>query len=122
MLVSQARARNFPVREEPKFAANKSVSLFATGGPLKGTAFQITKAQTVIGRSDADIVVKDNKASRKHCALEVHGSTALLVDLGSANGTFVEGKKITSHELQHMMEFRLGETTLMFLVTDSEVV
>jgi pSer/pThr/pTyr-binding forkhead associated (FHA) protein len=76
----------------------------------------------VIGRSDADIVVKDNKASRKHCALEVHGSTALLVDLGSANGTFVEGKKITSHELQHMMEFRLGETTLMFLVTDSEVV
>jgi pSer/pThr/pTyr-binding forkhead associated (FHA) protein len=42
----------------------------------------------------------------------------LLVDLGSANGTLVDGKKVASHELQHMEEFRVGETTLMFLVTE----
>jgi hypothetical protein len=43
LLISQARAKSLSMREEPKFAANKKVSLFATGGPLKGTAFQITK-------------------------------------------------------------------------------
>ena len=117
-LITQARARGVATGGEPKLLANKAVSLFVSEGPLKGTSFRIHKAQMLIGRSDADIVVKDPKASRTHCALEVHGPTALLVDLGSANGTFVDGKKVASHELQHMEDFRVGETTLMFLVTE----
>jgi pSer/pThr/pTyr-binding forkhead associated (FHA) protein len=117
-MVTQARARSLSVRGQPKLLANKAVSLFVSEGPLKGTSFRIHKPQMLIGRSDADIVVKDPKASRKHCALEVHGPTALLVDLDSANGTFVEEKRITSRELRHMDEFRVGETTLMFLVTE----
>ena len=116
--ITNARAKNLSMRGEAKLAPNKAVSLFVSEGPLQGTSFRIGKPQVLIGRSDADIVLKDRKTSRVHCALEVYGSSALLVDMGSANGTFVDGKKVASHELQHMGEFRVGETTLMFLVTE----
>ncbi|MEE8201759.1 MAG: FHA domain-containing protein, partial [Candidatus Acidoferrales bacterium] len=67
-----------------------------------------------------DIVVEDPEISRKHCALEVHGNSALLVDLGSTNGTFIEGQRIETHELEHLAEFRIGATTLMFTVSQKE--
>jgi pSer/pThr/pTyr-binding forkhead associated (FHA) protein len=39
------------------------------------------------------------------------------VDLESGNGTFVSGKKVVSSELDHLSEFRVGKTTLMFVIT-----
>ena len=120
MLVSQARSRTKTVhmREEPAFPKNKSVSLLATDGPMNGMSFPIPKPQVLIGRAGADIVIAEPLISRKHCVVEVHGPSALLVDLDSGNGTFVNGKKIASCELNHMDEFRIGKTTLMFIVTN----
>jgi len=67
-----------------------------------------------------DIVVADPEVFRLHCAIEVSGPRALVVDLGTTNGTFVDGKKIKSHELQHLSEFRIGASTLLFTVTDKD--
>ena len=56
----------------------------------------------VIGRgAKADLVLTDTSVSRGHCALEREGDRFVLVDLGSANGTFVTGVKarITRHTL-----------------------
>jgi hypothetical protein len=118
-LLTQARMKTQSVRmrEAPELPRSKSVSLLATDGPLKGTNFPIRKAQVVIGRADGDIIVSDGQVSRLHCVLEVHGLTALLVDLDSGNGTFVNGRKTSSSELDHMSEFRIGKTTLMFVIT-----
>ncbi|MGH7753562.1 MAG: FHA domain-containing protein, partial [Gemmatimonadales bacterium] len=96
---------------------DKRVALSATGGPLKGTVFTLSKPRVVLGRIDADIVVDDPEVSRKHCAVEVYGLTGLLVDLGSTNGTFVNDSKVETHKLEHLTEFRIGDTTLMFTVT-----
>ncbi|MFQ5663772.1 MAG: FHA domain-containing protein [Terriglobia bacterium] len=104
----------------PQLPATKTVALSATQGPLKGTVFPITKPRVVLGRVGADIVMADPEVSRKHCALEVHGSTALLVDLGSTNGTFVDKDRVDTYELEHLSEFRIGATTLMFTVTNKE--
>ena len=119
-LVSQARARTKAahMREEPELPKNKSVSLLATDGPLKGLSFPIPKPQVLIGRTEGDIVISDTQISRQHCVVEVHGFSALLVDLDSGNGTFFSGKKIANCELGHMDEFRIGKTTLMFIVTN----
>ena len=119
ILVSQARARTKAarMREEPELPKNKSVALLATDGPLKGLSFPIQKPQVLIGRTGGDIEITDTQISRQHCVVEVHGPSALLVDLDSGNGTFVNGKKIASCELGHMDEFRIGKTTLMFVVT-----
>ena len=118
IMVSQARIKTVRTREEPALPRNKSVSLLATDGPLKGLNFPIPKPQVLIGRSGADIVISESLISRQHCVVEVHGLSALLVDLDSGNGTFVNGKKIASCELDHMDEFRIGKTTLMFVVTN----
>lgn len=100
--------------------ADKRVALSVTQGPLKGQVFPFSKPRVVVGRAGADIVVEDPEVSRKHCALEVHGNSALLVDLGSTNGTFIEGQRIETHELEHLAEFRIGATTLMFTVSQKE--
>lgn len=100
-----------------KLPADKRVALSVTQGPAKGKVFAINKPRVVVGRQGADIAVDDPEVSRKHCALEVHGTTAMLVDLGSTNGTFVNEKKVETSELEHLQEFRVGGTTLMFTVT-----
>ena len=122
-LVTRARERTAGLRTAAQLPAHKRVALLVTGGPLKGTNFPINKAQVLLGRpqsdgrSPADVVIADSEVSRKHCVLEMHGLTALLVDLDSVNGTFVSGKKIASCELTHLSEFRVGETTLVLAIT-----
>jgi len=98
----------------PWLDENKVVSLVVIDGPFKGQVFPVTKPRLLLGRSEADIVLDDSEISRKHCVLEVHGSSAVLADLGSTNGTFVDDEKIETHQLQHMSEFRLGSTIVMF--------
>jgi len=98
----------------PWLARGKVISLVVIDGPLKGQVFPIVKPRVLLGRCEGDIVLEDSEISRKHCALEVHGTSAVLADLGSTNGTFVDDEKIETHELQHMSEFRLGSTVMMF--------
>jgi predicted Zn finger-like uncharacterized protein len=107
-------------KKEGLLPEGKTVGLSVTAGPLAGKIFRVTKPRVVVGRSSADIVVDDPEVSRKHCALEVHGSIAVLVDLGSANGTFVDGKRIETCQLEHLSEFQIGATTLMLTVTNKE--
>lgn len=104
--------------ELPQLPAEKTVALAVIEGPARGQVFRLSKARVVLGRSGSDIVLFDPEVSRKHCAIEVHGSTATLIDLGTTNGTFVAGESIRKCELQHLAKFRIGATTLMFTVTD----
>jgi predicted Zn finger-like uncharacterized protein len=96
----------------------KVVSLSVTEGPLKGQVFRLTSARVVLGRSGTDIVIPDPEVSRRHCAIEVRGSHATLIDLGTTNGTIVDGKQIARHELEHLSEFRIGTSTILFTITD----
>lgn len=96
----------------------KFVALSAMDGPLRGRVFRLTIPRVVLGRSGSDIVVDDPEVSRRHCVLEVSGTSAVLVDLETTNGTYVNGKKVQRHHLQHLSEFRIGSTTFMFSVTD----
>jgi len=102
-----------------KVPADQAIALSITHGPMKGNVFHLTKVRNVLGRADADIVIDDPKVSRQHCAVEVHKSkgTARLIDLDSSNGTYVDEKKIKDCELNHLSEFRIGSTTLLFTVT-----
>ena len=80
----------------------------------------MTKTRTTIGRSGSDVDLDDPEASRQHAALEIIGETAILRDLGSTNGTFIDIDRIDQHQLNNQMEFRIGSHVLMFIVTDVE--
>lgn len=113
---------NFIVKTSPKvpqLPTDQTVALAVIEGPGRGQVFRLTKARMVLGRSGADIVLYDPEVSRKHCAIEVHGSTATLIDLGTTNGTFVSNKSIDQCPLENLSKFRIGATTLLFTVTDN---
>jgi predicted Zn finger-like uncharacterized protein len=105
----------------PQLHAEQTVALAVIEGPARGQVFRLSKVRTVLGRSGADIVLYDPEVSRKHCAIEAHGPTATLIDLGTTNGTFVAGKKIKTCQLEHLSKFRIGATTLLFTVTDNRL-
>jgi predicted Zn finger-like uncharacterized protein len=93
-------------------------SLAVIQGAGTGQIYQITKSRTVIGRAGADFNIDDPEASRQHASVEILGENALLRDLGSTNGTFIELDRIEQQALQNQMEFRIGSHVLMFIVTE----
>lgn len=81
---------------------------------ISGKEFPLTKSVTNIGRGvDADIQIADSGASRLHCAI-VLGSIVLVRDLGSTNGTTVDGQRITEAKLQDGSIIKLGNTTFTY--------
>ena len=70
----------------------------------------------LIGRSSScDVVLDDRRVSRQHARIESVGSQAQLVDLGSGNGTFLNGRKVTSENLLTGDVIQIGRTHLTVL-------
>ena len=99
---------------------DKRYSLAVIQGAATGQIFQVAKTRTTIGRSGADVNLDDPEASRQHAVVEVFGDHAILRDLGSTNGTFVDLERVDQKMLTNQMEFRIGSHVLMFIVTDVE--
>jgi predicted Zn finger-like uncharacterized protein len=118
----EAAAAAAPSEEEAlAIPPDRRFSLAITDGANAATLFRIEKPRVTIGRSDADIVLDDAELSREHAAVEIRSSTILLRDLGSTNGTFVNGERIAHPvELHNQQEFVVGMTTLMLIVTPEE--
>lgn len=102
----------------PSLPENQRLSLAITEGPNAAMVFRIEKPRVTIGRKNADIEIDDRESSRNHAALEVRDGHFFLEDLGSSNGTYVEGRRIEGDiEIFDKTEFRVGGTTLMLIVT-----
>jgi predicted Zn finger-like uncharacterized protein len=99
---------------------DKRFSLAIIQGAATGQIHQITKTRTMIGRAGADINLDDPECSRQHAVLEILGETAILRDLDSTNGTYIDIDRIQQQVLSNQMEFRIGSHVLMFIVTDVE--
>jgi predicted Zn finger-like uncharacterized protein len=97
---------------------DKRFSLAVIQGAATGQIFSIQKTRTLIGRSGADINLDDPEASRQHAALEILGDAAILRDMGSTNGTWIDLDRVEQHQLANQQEFRIGSHVLMFIVTD----
>src|SRR5262245_6428534 len=76
----------------------------------------------VVGRSPkADVPVLDEKVSRKHCEIILAKNAVHVEDLGSANGTFVNGARIAVEKLKAGDRLRIAETeTSVALFTNEE--
>ena len=79
-----------------------------------GQAYPLVRAITLMGRgTDADIRVEDPGVSRRHCEIVV-GNPAIIRDLKSTNGTFVDGIRIDECSLTEGAIVKLGGTAFTF--------
>lgn len=75
----------------------------------------LTSKRAVVGRlSESDIPIEDVNASRQHAAFVRDGFEWFVEDLGSTNGTKVNGKRITRHQLKNGDVVTIGVTRLVF--------
>ena len=110
----------FVVRKYPKRTA-LLVFLLVLSGPQFGEVLPLAAGRPlVIGRrADADLQLRDDGVSRRHASIEVAGEGAILRDLGSANGTWVEGRRTAEARLSDGSRVQIGgQTTLKFVWTD----
>ena len=70
------------------------LTLLVLQGPDKGRRFELPDAPTIVGRDSKQLPLSDNTASRRHCEISPNGDDWLLKDLGSANGTYVNGQRV----------------------------
>lgn len=69
--------------------------LIMRSGPTPGAAFALEGDQLTVGRDATnDIVINDAEVSRRHARLTFQGGKYVLEDLGSTNGTFVNGQRL----------------------------
>ena len=62
---------------------------------VEGRSHQVSSPVTVLGRgAEADVVVDDAGVSRRHAEVHTDGQQVRVVDLGSTNGTFVDGERV----------------------------
>ena len=67
------------------------------GEAKKGTTVRLRPSGHTIGRSsEADVVIDDPYASELHARVEIHDGGTLVHDLGSTNGTYVNGRRISA--------------------------
>jgi pSer/pThr/pTyr-binding forkhead associated (FHA) protein len=88
-----------------------SFQLVMRSGPNPGKVFQLNKSEIYIGRDiNNDIVISDAEISRKHARLMLQGGGYVLEDLGSTNGSFVNGQRLMGPHQMHPGELMmLGE-------------
>ncbi|MCP4867362.1 MAG: FHA domain-containing protein [Proteobacteria bacterium] len=85
-------------------------------GELEGSSFALTGNRTVIGRVAGSLIIKgDGEISSIHAMVSYERGAWRVVDLGSTNGIYVDGKPVIDAELTPGSELRLGRTTLEFL-------
>lgn len=107
------------LKNDLKKAAEQEACLIIIRGTPQGHRFFLTQPEMIVGRDpNADISVSDASISRKHAKVTKQGTKVLLTDLGSANGTFLNDKKVVANQtvtLQKEDMVRLGNSILKFL-------
>jgi len=90
--------------------------LLAEEGELAGKTFHIGMRNITIGRGTNNFIqINDSEASRVHCAIRATEEGMEVVDMRSANGTYVNGKRIKHHLLQDEDHLRIGDVAFSYL-------
>jgi transcriptional regulator with PAS, ATPase and Fis domain len=97
------------------------VLLYAPNFEQFQTAYVFAAPELIIGREPTNpVCVPEQAVSRQHARIAFVAGRWLLTDLGSRNGTMVDGQFITEIELVHGHEIRIGDAVFKFIEKDAE--
>ncbi|HPA16576.1 MAG TPA: FHA domain-containing protein [Verrucomicrobiae bacterium] len=96
--------------ELPRGSRNRHWCLELVNTVRQGLRFALDKSEVRVGRGRGnDITILHPSISRSHCMFVVTGDTLRVLDLGSSNGTMVDGGPVTEAVLRSGAEVRLGK-------------
>jgi Protein of unknown function (DUF3662)/Inner membrane component of T3SS, cytoplasmic domain len=113
---------DLPRSDGARFYGNPRLVVAGSGpgtGLQAGSTYELRTPVTLLGRgTDCDLRLVDTGVSRHHAELRVEDDQVVLVDLGSTNGTFVNGQPVRRVALTDGTSVTLGRTTLVFRQDD----
>lgn len=101
--------------------ANLEAALVVLEGEGKGRRITLEKDQIVLGRKQADVALTDPEASRRHCMLLLYEDFSVVKDLGSANGTQVNGRIVKEGLLKSGGRIQIGTTVFQLMLSPKTV-
>jgi len=91
------------------------LTLLVIQGPDKGRRFELPDAMALLGRDSRQLPLDDNTVSRRHAELHPSNKGWLVKDLGSSNGTYVNGQRVVNtYMLKPGDQIRVGRSLLVF--------
>lgn len=100
-----------------EFLEGWEATLVVLSGPAAGVEHPLERTCTVLGRGPGvDLALPDAEMSRQHVAVEFEGGSFRLRDLGSTNGTVLNGTLIHAAELKHGDRIETGRHLVQFLL------
>jgi hypothetical protein len=109
---SKQKAAPPPPPRSSKKAGPPSLVVMDDDGELE--TLMVNKRVRIGRQEDNDLVVSDPGVSRHHAEVVNRGGVCTLHDLGSTNGTFVNGSPVTEHDLRDGDQISLGSTSVEF--------
>ena len=84
-------------------------------GPSTGERFILDIPEVTIGRDpNCEVFLNDRTVSRRHAHLSIQGGRAIIEDLGSLNGTWVDAAIVSSSELFNGSTIQIGTFKMIF--------
>lgn len=110
-------AATAPTRPPAVAGAGPQAELKIESGPDAGHSHRAADKAVRMGRSpDNDVILRDPATSGHHARLERRGEAFWVVDLGSTNGTFVNGEAVQEKQLNHGDRLTVGQNSVHFSV------
>jgi pSer/pThr/pTyr-binding forkhead associated (FHA) protein len=103
--------------KKPTLPTHHQISLCIQDGNPGESQLPLSKNEIILGRDKrCDIVLRDPEVSAHHCAIIMYETVALLKDLGSTNGTVLNGSLVKEDILKDGDKIQVGNTTLQFSI------
>jgi pSer/pThr/pTyr-binding forkhead associated (FHA) protein len=101
------------------FRARHIASIVVISGAESGSEYILDDPKSRIGRDpDVELSFDDSAMSREHAILEFSNGAFVLRDLGSTNGTRLNGENVMARELDHGDRIEIGEHLFQFVLED----
>ena len=101
------------------FVTSKRAVVVVLSGEAAGTEYEIRKPNLSLGRAEpSDWIFDDDTLSREHATLEFVDGELRLRDLGSMNGTLLNGSPARSAVLKNGDRFELGQQKFQYVIED----
>ncbi len=102
-------------KASPQTLNLQKAKLLIVNGPEQGREVPVDKDVFTIGAgTQNDLILRDEAASRRHCEIRQREDGFLLRDMGSTNGTLVQGLRVCEAYLTQGAEFQAGNTRIVF--------